>query len=362
MYIVSQLDINHLKRAMIMKIVFDARWINTHSPDGITRYSRELIKEMSKSSDSLTLLISSEKQLVGLPKLKYVVTNTPKHPSEIGQARRLNTHGFDVVYSPHFLFGGKGRNFKLIRTVLDLIPFHHKNKQSSLIWKLFHSNMYFLKRLINDSDGLVTISETVKKQLQVHTKLEIAVIHCAPTKLHSMRKSEPTKELLYIGRYEPYKNVETLLRAMQLLPDYTLLLAGNCPEERKKTLSTIIKNKDQVKFLGIISDEEYQVKLNSVFAMVSASKEEGFGLQLIEAMSVGCPVVCSDIAIFKEIVGNSGYFFQSSDTEGLAKSVRKLEDTKRWQQLSAKSQKTAQKYNWQQSARSLSQFCKKLVG
>jgi glycosyltransferase involved in cell wall biosynthesis len=342
-----------------MKILFDARWINTSSPDGITRYSRELITELSKLGDDLTLLISSEKQLKGLPKLKSVHTKPPTHYSEINQARRLNKHGFDVVYTPHYLFGGAGREFKLIRTVLDLIPFHHKNKQSKLVWKVFHSNMYFLKKLINDSDALVTISETVKKQLQKYTKLQISVILCAPTSLQPNR-NKTAKKLLYIGRYEPYKNVETLIRTMKQLPEYELILAGNCPPERKKILSSMIPDKAQVRFVGVISDKDYQDKLNTVFAMVNASKEEGFGLQLVESMSVGCPVVCSDIDIFKEIVGASGLYFGSMDSSKLAYNIRHLEDTKNWQKLSAESIKVSKRYNWSDSARKLHRFCKEI--
>lgn len=344
-----------------MKILFDARWINNDSPDGITRYSRELIKELSKTSNDIKLLISSKDQLTGLPELDYIVTNAPTHYSEIGQARRLNSHGFDVVYTPHFLFGGKDREFKLIRTVLDLIPFHHKNKQSKLVWKIFHSNMFFLKKLISDSDGLVTISETVQKQLQNYTQHKIVVIHCAPTAFKANRV-KTTKELLYIGRYEPYKNVETLVQAINLLPEYTLLLAGNCPDERRKALSDLAANKDQVMFLGIISDADYQDKLNSAFAMVSASKEEGYGLQLIEAMQVGCPVICSDIDIFREIVGDSGYYFQPTNPEEMARQVRKLASGSNWQKLSKSSIQVAQKYNWQTSAHKLNDFCKDILG
>lgn len=343
-----------------MKVLFDARWINPTSPDGITRYSIEMIKALDRSDIDLTLLIHTKAQLEELPQLEYITTNSPKHPSEINQSRRLNTYGFDVVYTPHFLFGGKGREFKLIRTILDLIPFHHKNKQSKLVWKIFHSNMYFLKRLINDSDALVTISETVKKQLQAHTNLQISVVLCAPTNT-PIPKSNTKKELLYIGRYEPYKNVETLIKSMRFLPEYKLLLAGNCPRNRKESLSKMISDKDRVEFLGVISDDKYQQILSSAFAMVNASQEEGFGLQLVEAMSAGCPVVCSDIDIFREVVGSKGMYFDPVEPAGLADSIHKLEDANLWQQTSIDLMKYAKRYNWQKSSQLLVKFFKKTL-
>ena len=81
-----------------MKILFDARWINNDSPDGITRYSRELIKALNAST-KLDLLISSTDQLNGLPKLEHILTNKPTSPKELRQARALNGYNYDVVFT-----------------------------------------------------------------------------------------------------------------------------------------------------------------------------------------------------------------------------------------------------------------------
>ena len=70
-----------------MKLLFDARWINNNSPDGITRYSRELIKELADRDINLTLLVSSKTQLEGLPKLESIITNKPASHKELGQAK-----------------------------------------------------------------------------------------------------------------------------------------------------------------------------------------------------------------------------------------------------------------------------------
>jgi len=62
-----------------MKILFDARWINNDAPDGITRFSTELIKAIMPNKN-LTLLVCQKEQIKGLPKLDFILTNRPTSP------------------------------------------------------------------------------------------------------------------------------------------------------------------------------------------------------------------------------------------------------------------------------------------
>lgn len=344
-----------------MKILFDARWINANKPDGITRFSREIIKELAKLRKiNLWLLICSTNQLVDLPKLPFIETNNPTSVKEFVQAKNINNYEFDVVYSPHFIFGGKERKFLLVRTVLDLIPFHHRDKQGKVLWKIFHSNMIFLEKILKDSDGLVTISNTIKKELEKITNKQIAVVGCAPTKIN-IENSGKSKELLYIGRYESYKNIETLIAAMEFLPDYTLFLAGNCPVDRKKELMKKSVNKRRIKFLGQIDDSIYYKKLANIRALVFASREEGFGLPLVEAMSVGCPVVCSDINIFHEVAGRAALFFDPDSPAELAKKIKKLEDPNFRSNIVKVSRERSKQFSWKKSADRLQSFLLSLL-
>ena len=120
-----------------MKILFDARWINNKKPDGITRFSKELINQFVMRGDDITLLICNEDQGKNFRDTNKILTNTPQSSKEITQSKRLNKYNFDIVYTPHYLFGGLGRKFKLIRTVHDLIPFKYKTK-GSVVWRAFH--------------------------------------------------------------------------------------------------------------------------------------------------------------------------------------------------------------------------------
>jgi len=338
-----------------MKLLFDARWINNNSPDGITRYSRELIKELADRDINLTLLVSSKTQLEGLPKLESIITNKPASHKELGQAKRLNEYNFDIVFTPHFIFGGKGRTFKLVRTVHDLIPFNQKSKDAKLAWKLFYSNRYFLKSLLNDCEGVVTVSKAVKKELAKITTKNITVVYNAPVKLLS-KKLTLKNEIIYIGRYEDYKNVRVLVGAINELKDYSLILAGNCEDAQKQKLISISDNPEQLKFLGKISDAEYAKYLSGATALALPSLEEGFGLPIIEAMSVGCPVICSDIDIFKEVGGEAAIYFKPDSSEDLAAKILSLEDYKLRVKIVKASLANASRFSWIKSASELKSF------
>ena len=337
-----------------MKILFDARWINNDSPDGITRYSRELIKALHAST-KLDLLISSMDQLNGLPKLGHILTNKPTSPKELRQARALNGFNYDVVFTPHYIFGGNGRKFRLVRTVHDLIPFNQRSDNSKLAWRVFYSNLSFLKKLLNDSDGIVTVSETVKKQLAKITSKRIAVVCNAATGF-SHKPAKTKKQILYIGRYEEYKNIKVLVSAINDLSDYKLDLAGDCSEKIKASLLSFSTNKSQIKFLGRIKDSDYLKLLSESAVLALPSREEGFGLPVIEAMSAGCPVVCSDIDIFREVGGEAGLYFDPNSSDEVVDIIRQLENAKYRKEIVAKALLNAKRFSWTKSAIELKLF------
>jgi len=336
-----------------MKLLFDARWIRPKSPDGITRFSTELIKELSKSDIEITYLINSKEQLLGLPKLNFILTNKPTSTKEVFQAKRLNRYNFDIVYTPNYIFGGIGRKFKLVRTVHDLIPFEHYNKNSNLTWKIFHSNKIGLKKFINDSDGLVTVSKTIKEELKKITKSKISVVYNAPLDVDFKNTGESSKNIIYIGRYEPYKNVDFLIKSMDYLQDYKLILIGSCDKERRIELLNQSKSKDRIRFEGSVADKIYGNMLKHAFCLATASKSEGFGLPVIEAMKIGCPVVCSDIAIFREIASGSALFFNNNDIHDYVEKIKYLESGEVRKKLTSQGIDSAKKFSWIKSAHEL---------
>jgi len=102
-----------------------------------------------------------------------------------------------------------------------------------------------------------------------------------------------------------------------------------------------------------VTDQEYQELLKDSFALVSASKDEGFGIPLVEAMQQGTPVLVTDMEIFHEVAGIAGTFFDAESPEDFAKQGLSLESPKLWNYLSKQSLEQAKQFSWDTSADAL---------
>lgn len=350
-----------------MKVFVDARWTRTDHHDGISRYGTSVIAELHKLQP-VTMLIHSTEQLKLLPKnIPHIIVNHPFSPSELWLPRKLNELGAYVVFSPLQYMGFVGRKYKLILTVHDLIYYRHPKPPTHLpwfvrlVWRLFHLAFWPQQLLLNKADAIVTVSETSKSYIEQHniTKRPVSVVYNAPGNL-KIKLQKPTKKLVYMGSFMPYKNVELLIRAMEFLPDYELLLLSRIAPAREKELVACIPKDAQVSFYGGVSDQEYAQILSDCQALVTASLEEGFGLPIIEAMQAGVPVICSDIDIFHEVAGDGALFFDPSSPQNFADKVHEMEKKKTREELTKKGKTQAKKFTWAKSAKVLANTIKKL--
>ena len=344
------------------KVGFDCRYIKADSNDGISRFSIELFKKL-RETQQVVAIVSNEQQLTLLGDgLEHVYLNDPTSMLEPLASLRLNSHGFKTVFSPMQTIGSFGKKFNLILTIHDLIYYFHPkppgylNPLIRLIWRLYHLSFAPQRFLLARADQVVTVSETSRRLIEKHrlTKVPVTVVRNASEGLP--RLDLPTKQTIaYMGSFMPYKNVETLIRATVLLKDYKLLLLSKIDTQTQSELTSLANRLGaRVEFLNGVSDEQYSEILNSATALVHASSDEGFGIPIVEAMSVGCPVVCSDIEIFNEVAGEAGLFFNNQDADELAQKV--IFASQNRESLEPKLLAQAAKFNWSQSAKELAKL------
>jgi glycosyltransferase involved in cell wall biosynthesis len=135
--------------------------------------------------------------------------------------------------------------------------------------------------------------------------------------------------LLYVGSELPRKNVGTLLQAIasvrEKLPDIRLLKVGSAGGERfrRDTMREIdrLGLGDHILFFEDVAEEELPLFYNAADVFVTASKLEGFGFPVLEAMACGTPVVCSRAGSLPEIVGACALQFDSDDIVGFGKGI-----------------------------------------
>ena len=130
---------------------------------------------------------------------------------------------------------------------------------------------------------------------------------------------------LMLGRQEYQKGHATLLEAwptvLAALPNAVLLLAGRPGNESKRlaAITNRLKIIDTVRFLGFRQDVANLLAVADVF--VFPSRYEGLGGALLEAMAAQVPVVVTDLAVTREVLGNDAWFFPAGDVAALAREL-----------------------------------------
>lgn len=351
-----------------MKIAFDCRYVRTDHHDGISRFSARLVEQLAplaaQRGDEVIMLISDEKQLAMLPELKYALISSPTSPREPFVASQINKLHPDIVFSPMQTIGARGRKYKLVLTVHDLIYYSHPTppRQFSwpvrMLWRLYHTAWWPQKMLLSHSDAVVAVSETTKNLIHNHnlTTKPVYVVHNAADQpnpeLVATESTQRSRSIVYMGSFMPYKNVETLVKTAALLPDFTLHLTSRISDQDRQRLSALAPEVT-IHFHNGTTDEDYYDLLTHATALVSASKDEGFGIPLVEAMSLGTPIVVSDIPIFHEIGGDAALFAPADDPKAFSIAIDSLTNPQTWSKVSDRCKTQAAQFSWKKSAAKL---------
>jgi glycosyltransferase involved in cell wall biosynthesis len=357
------------------KVFFDLRQtiIGAKTHFGVSRYGSELVGAFAKIHP-VTMIICDERQLNLLPKgIPYVKLNNIMSISELWIAHKLNKLGADVVFNPLQVMGSWGRKYKLILTMQDITYYKHPTPPRNLpplvrlVWWLSYQAKWPQRLLLSAADHVATVSETSKKEILAMrlTDKPIDVVYNSSNEDHAnTRTKKIKKDLVFVGNIAMrYKNAETLIAAMSLLPEYTLHFTSTVAPERKAELLELADNPKQIVFWNGASERDMYKLLASATAAVFASRSEGFGLPLIEAASVGTPIVCSDIAVFHEVGGNAPIYCDPESPEQYAKAIRRIEkDPKLVASMSKKGMEHSKKFSWEASAKQLLGIIKKLTG
>ncbi len=154
--------------------------------------------------------------------------------------------------------------------------------------------------------------------------------------------------LLFVGNLEPRKNLPLLLQAWRLLlkdhPGLELILAGagaaNAPSEAVP----------RCRRLGYVPEKDLRALYRCARALVYPSRDEGFGLPVLEAMGAGCPVVCSGSAP-REFAGDLALYCDPDDPEDIARQVaRVLTEGPQRQRMIEEGATIAAQYTWNRAA------------
>jgi len=354
-----------------MKLFYDARYIRTDFHDGISRYSTELGNALSKLTH-VTFIISNPGQIQFLPKkAEYIQIHDPSSIMEPFTAQVLNRHNPDIVFSPMQTMGTAGRNYKLILTSHDMIYYRHPTPPKNINWllkigwRIYHLTYTPERIALNGADIVATVSTTVQREFEQAklTKRPIVVIANAPQQFHTypVTHTNSPQNIIYMGSFMPYKNVEALIKGMEWLPGRTLHLLSKITPARRKELSALIPKGADVEFHGGVTDDAYEALLANDAILATASYDEGYGIPVAEALAMGVPAVISNIPIFHEVAAGGALYFNPDKPAEFAKRVKELDDSATRSQIIKNGKEHISSFTWDDSARALLNTINSLV-
>jgi glycosyltransferase involved in cell wall biosynthesis len=291
-----------------------------------------------------------------------------------GQPVPKNT---DVVHYPYFdpflltLPIYKASN--TVVTVHDLIPLVFSDKfpcgiRGSIKWAIQKWSLKRVKRIITDSNA----SKKDISRIVGFPDSSIDTVYLAPSALnthvsdvHSLLKkySLPEKYFLYVGDINWNKNIIGLLTAFIEFQKITgskdvLVLAGGAflkkdIKEMSEIRSFILSHdlEKNVRTPGFIQAEDLPLLYKQAFALIQPSFAEGFGLPVLEAMQLGCPVVSSNTSSLAEILGPS-IAIDPYDIKNMALGLLKMSQLSKQdrEKLIVEGKKWANQFTWKRVA------------
>lgn len=164
--------------------------------------------------------------------------------------------------------------------------------------------------------------------------------------------------LLFIGRIEERKNIVNVVKAFSILKEkyqipHKLVLAGKGGHGYERIEQEISQSdyKDDIVLPGFVSDEEKWILLENASVFLFPTLYEGFGLPILEAQSVGVPVVTADNSSLSEIGGASVLFAEEYDPADIAQKVNMLiSDDNLRRAIIEKGHHNLTRFDWQKCA------------
>jgi glycosyltransferase involved in cell wall biosynthesis len=315
-------------------------------------YSEKLIKPSNKSELKNLKAIIVKNQLIKKFVRKLLFT-----------CSRIFAKTYDIYWQPNFVPNSGIKAYKIVISVHDfsfiLHSDFHPKERIEYLEKYFFIN-------IKKSDMIITGSEFSKREILEHLNFyneQVQVIyHGIDHKLFKLYNDAtvdfqlPKRFIFSVGSIEPRKNLIGLLKSYNSLADkfkgkYKLVLAGFKGWENSEIMELIKKNKDNIVYLGFISDIELAKVYNLASLFVFPSFYEGFGLPVLESMACGTPVVCSDTTSLPEVGGDAVVYCDPNNVNDIAEKMEiVLSDEKLQQEMIGEGLKRAKQFTWEKSA------------
>ena len=264
----------------------------------------------------------------------------------------------DIFYTPNFNIPG-GIHIPVCSTIHDVI-FLDIPAQTSFLGKIIR--YCYLWRAIKKSDKIFTVSDFSRTRILYHfpsSKNVIVTYSAISRHIHEYKRKTPAffdfPYVLFIGNIKIHKGLPVLLEAFRKAKceNYKnkLVIVGEHQSfiTSDKAISKLLqKENEDIKFTGKIDNSMLYNLLANAKLFVLPSVYEGFGLPPLEALYFGCPVLLSDIPVFREIYEDLPvFFFKVNDSDDLSRQLMKIERNPHFFDSDKICKKIDHKYNFE---------------
>jgi len=182
-------------------------------------------------------------------------------------------------------------------------------------------------RIVKRAKQILTVSEFSKKQISKTYSIkpeQIRIIYNGiffnKTTIKNIDYEIPEKYILFVGSLSPRKNLSMLIEAIEEMGDKSLKLIV-VGKRNKIFKSEELSHPAFIEFHKNTNDAELQNLYKNAKLLVMPSFYEGFGLPILEALNFGCPVICSDIPVFRELFEDYVTFFDLESKKDLKQKI-----------------------------------------
>ena len=371
-----------------IRVGIDGRILMHYEMRGFARYTVELFRAMKElAGDNVELISFSPGPIAN--EFRNLLDITPVvFPmrreilwEQVELPRRLQQGRIDVFH----VTANRGLPYRRVckyvltcHDVIDRLPEYCDGEH----WRGARRKKYadFIAR--RSADKYITVSEFSKLEICRFHRLDperVVVIHNAASERFHRRLPAgqiarvqekyglPNGYFLFLGGFDKRKNVGALVEAYERLPKEAppLVLAGEHKWEYAAVAERIVALglADRVFCPDGLADDDLPAIYQGALALVHPSRYEGFGLQLVEAMASGVPVLASRTTSLPEVLDGCGLLFDPDDPVSIARKMgRVLRDADLRLTMADKGQRRAQMFSWHRAAEQVLALYFELLG
>jgi glycosyltransferase involved in cell wall biosynthesis len=351
---------------------------------GVGTYTRNIVRALSRIDHS------NEYFLIGSPQTAAEIGDLPANFTSIALLEPDDTtkghfefratvkrRGCDIVHIPQLFWVPRNLPCPYVITVHDVVEHMYRARDRSSLRRSLHFQL--TRHVLKKAGRILAVSKFTKSEIEKlfgiagrHIEVVYNAIDERFLKGHTTEADQQVLEerylvtypfLLYAGRISPHKNLVRIIQAFAALkaelekqakyPDLKLIIIGDelskHPDLRRTAIRSGVQN--DVRFMGFVPIEMLRLFYDAAKVFVFPSLFEGFGLQPLEAMAHGTPVVTSNTSSLPEVIGQAALLVNPENVFEIMRALhRVLLDQSVRDKIRERGYEQVKKYSWDASA------------